>query len=176
MLAVQRWSGGATLVEGTEPNERKRRSAAERGLHVDFHDLATHARTYDVISLLNVYSHLPDPPAFLQSLKRVLNPGGELVLETGDSAGLSARDHHRPFFLPDHLSFASEKIVIEILERLGFKIERITKYPLVQFEWGPFVRELLKAMLPGRRSDLRYYVWRRRYSQIDMFIRARLGT
>ena len=174
MLAVQRWSNNTILIEGTEPNERKRRSAAAHGLHVEFHDLATHARTYDVISLLNVYSHLPDPPAFLQVVRRLLSPGGELVLETGDSAGLCARDHHRPFFLPDHLSFASEKIVVDILERVGFKIQRIAKYPLVHFEWGPFARELLKATLPWRRSALRYYIQRRRYSQTDMFIRARL--
>lgn len=39
MLAVQRWSGGIIRIEGTDPNEQKRRSAGDRGLRVDFHDL-----------------------------------------------------------------------------------------------------------------------------------------
>ena len=35
----------------------------------------------------------------------------------------------RPFYLPDHLSFASESIIIRILERLGFEILSVKKYP-----------------------------------------------
>jgi len=174
MLAVRQFSGGAIAVEGSEPNEQKRRSAIAHGLRVSFHDLDAHSKTYDVISLLNVYSHLPDPPAFLTSLKRLLTPGGELILETGDSAGLSAKEHHRPFYLPDHLSFASEAIVVAILERLGFEIVAVRKYPFPPFEWLGLVRELVKTFVPSRESGLRYYLRRQKYSQLDMYIRARL--
>ena len=97
-----------------------------------------------------------------------------MILETGDTAGLSARDHYRPFYLPDHLSFASEEIVVGILERLGYEIIRIKKYPAMQPDLRIIARELAKLVLPNYESSLRYYLKWKLYAQTDMFIRARL--
>ena len=121
-MAIQKYSSQNIEIQGTEPNIHKQESAKQRGLNVDYFDLESHKKKYDVISMLNVYSHLPDPPKFLESLKNLLNSRGELILETGDTASLSAKDHYRPFYLPDHLSFASESIVVNILESLNFEI------------------------------------------------------
>lgn len=174
MLAVQRYTRGKVSVVGTEPNVHKQASARRRGLNVDYLDLETHQGRYDVISLLNVYSHLPDPPRFLENVKRLLNPGGELIVQTGDTAGLSAEEHYRPFSLPDHLSFASQAIVAGILERLGFEVLRIRKYPYVRLALGSLLKETLKALLPHFSSRLRYYMKWKKYSDTDMYIRARL--
>jgi SAM-dependent methyltransferase len=174
MQAVLNYSAGGVTVTGTDPNSGKQQSARQRGLNVEFFDLETHEKTYDMISLLNVYSHLPDPEAFLLSLKNLLKPGGELLLETGDTADLSAQDHYRPFYLPDHLSFASESIVVGILERLGFEIISINKYPFERFRLEIFIRESIKFFLPGYQSRLRYYWKWRLYSRTDMFIRAKI--
>lgn len=174
MLAVKRYAGGKVDVVGTEPNIHKQASARRKGLNVDYFDLETHAGRYDVISLLNVYSHLPDPPRFLESLKRLLNPGGELIVQTGDTADFSAAEHYRPFSLPDHLSFASQAIVEGILERLGFEVVSTRKYPYVRLELGSLLKEIIKALLPHFSSRLRYYVKWKKYSATDMYIRARM--
>jgi len=174
MLAVKRYAGGTIDVVGTEPNIQKQASARKRGLDVDFFDLETHTRRYDVISLLNVYSHLPDPPRFLESLKRLMNPGGELIVQTGDTADFPAPEHYRPFSLPDHLSFASQSIVTGILERMGFEIVTVRKYPYVRLELSSVIKEIVKALLPRFSSRLRYYVNWKKYSATDMYIRARL--
>lgn len=174
MIAVQKYGSDKVIVRGTEPNVRKQESARKKGLNVNYFEIESHEDKYDIISMLNVYSHLPDPPSFLNLLKKILNPHGELVLETGDTAGLSAKDHFRPFYLPDHLSFASEDIMVGILKRLDFEILSIRKYPLMRFNLDRIVKELIKAILPNYQSKLRYY--RRIYSQTDMFIRARLRS
>jgi SAM-dependent methyltransferase len=172
IVAVQKYSNGKVAVKGTEPNIHKQKSAQKRGLNVTFFDIESHDEKYDVISLLNVYSHLPNPPAFIESLKNLLNPGGEIIIQTGDTANFPANDHYRPFYLPDHLSFASEKIVSDILKRLGFEILNINKYPYRRFDPKSFVKETVKIFLPQYKSRISYYLKWKRYSQTDMFIRA----
>jgi SAM-dependent methyltransferase len=174
MAAVQKYGSGEVIVKGTEPNIHKQESALKRGLNVSYFEIESHDEEYDIISMQNVYSHLPDPPTFLDSLKRILKPHGELILETGDTAGLSAKDHYRPFYLPCHLSFASEGIVVGILKRLDFEILSIRKYPLIRFDLSRIVKELVKTILPFYQSRLHYLLNRKMYSQTDMFIRARL--
>ena len=176
MVAVQKYSSGKVTVKGMEPNVHKQESARKRGLNVSYFDIESHEEKYDVISMLNVYSHLPDPPTFLKSVKKLLKPGGgELILETGDTAGLSAKDQPRPFRLPDHLSFASESILIWILERLDFNILRINKYPFMRIDLNRIARELVKAILPQYKSRIQYY-FKGKIPQTDMFIRAKIKS
>jgi SAM-dependent methyltransferase len=180
LLAIRQFTGGRVALRGSEPNVHKQRSARQRGLRVDYIDPESHDERYDVISLLNVYSHLPNPPAFLGRLSRLLKPGGELILQTGDTAHFSSREHYRPFYLPDHLSFASEPIVVGILERLSFRIVCIRKYPLITADLKTVAVELVKgvrALIMPRyhfASKLRYLPRYRRYARTDMYIRARV--
>ncbi len=175
MAAIQMYGSAGLVVKGSEPNVHKQESARKRGLNVSYFEIESHEEKYDVISMLNVYSHLPDPPTFLNLLKKILKPQGELILETGDTAGLSAKDHYRPFYLPDHLSFAAERI-IAILERLDFEILTIKKYLFMSFNLKSIGKELIKVILPNYKSGLKYYLNRKKYSQTDMFIRARLKS
>jgi SAM-dependent methyltransferase len=173
LTALARWSRGGVLATGVEPNVRKRQAAQKRGVDVTYFDLETHGGRYDVLSALNVYSHLPDPPATLARWKRLLEPGGELLLQTGDTAHLPAAVHYRPFYLPDHLSFASEGIVCGILERLGFEVLGVRKYPFVRPSPASWLRETAKLLVPGKVSRLRYLIRYRAYVT-DMYVRARL--
>ena len=130
------------------------------------------AGRYDVLSLLNVFSHLPDPPATLERWGRLVRPGGELLLQTGDTADLPARAHPRPLYLPDHLSFASEAIVVGLLEGCGFDPIEVRKYPYIQQFRVNLPKELIKQLLPRRYSNFRYAVRPDAY-RLDMYVRAR---
>ena len=96
VLALQQYFGSSIQVRGVEPNIHKQRSARSRGLDVTYFDLDSHGETYDRVSLLNVFSHLPDPPEILRQWTKLLAPNGELLLETGDTAGLPSSHHYRP--------------------------------------------------------------------------------
>lgn len=176
MVALHEYSHGRIALGGTEPNIHKQESARKRGLNVKYIDIETHEEKYDAISLLNVYSHLPNPPVFLGLLKKCLNPGGSILLQTGDTADFLAKDHYKPFILPDHLSFASERIVVDILNRLGFDILKVRKYPWQSFNLNMILKEIVKAILPHYQSRIRNYHKRKLYSQTDMYIWARLRS
>ena len=100
----------------------------KKGLDVSFIDIENHSKKYHAISLLNVFSHLPNPPEFLLKIRNLLYRDGELLLQTGDTSTLKSNEHPKPFYLPDHLSFASEKIVANLLKNTGFQIISITKH------------------------------------------------
>lgn len=174
--AIQDASAGRIAVRGIEPNVHKVAAAQQRGLNVGYFDVASHEGRYDVVSLLDVYSHLPDPPLFLAALKRLLSPGGELLLQTGDAANLAAEDQFRPFGLPDHLSFASEEIIVDILKRLGFEIVNVRKYTYLHRDPLSIAKEIVKVFLPHYKSRLRFYFNWKKYSRSNMFVRARLMT
>lgn len=172
--ALKEFGPRSLKILGSEPNVHKQKSARARGLDVQFIDLNMHQNKYDYISLLNVYSHLPNPPLFLSKLKDILKPNGEIIIETGDTANLSASDHYRPFYVPDHLSFASEKIVTDILLRLGFEIIALKKYPFMPLSAATVAKELIKIFLPGYRSGLLALIApAKKLPPTDMYIRAR---
>jgi SAM-dependent methyltransferase len=168
--ALQSVFGDGLRARGLEPNVAKIETAGRRGLNVSDFDLRTHNEKYDIVSVLNVYSHLPDPVETLGQWARLLRPGGQFVIETGDSCELPPWRHTKPYSLPDHLSFASEEIVSGILRRLGFEIAAVVKEPSYpDLKAGYAVRQMIKLLVPGKRANLGWLGNPRR----DCWIRAR---
>lgn len=173
LVALREYGQGVVAARGCEPNRFKVAAARSRGLDVSFFDLATHEEQYDYVAMLNVFSHLPDPVEAFAAWKKLIKPGGFLFIETGHSAHLTPEEHHKPYYLPDHLSFANQQIVTDILTRIGFaitkvKIYRHTVFP--PFHSGRAAKEFVKRMLgrPNRYKD--YFPTQ---PNRDMFILAR---
>lgn len=172
LLALKQYSEGKIEVVGVEPNVKKQAVAREKGIDVRFFDLDGHDGQYDVISALNVFSHLPQPIDSFRSWSRLLKPDGEFFLETGDTAGLERSAHPRPYYLPDHLSFASEAILASILERLDFDIVAIHKYNFYNLSAKNLAKECIKLCIPNKKSHL-VSLFRCNKLKTDMYIRAR---
>lgn len=172
LMALERFSDGKVVTKGIEPNIYKRKSAQKKGLDVIYSDIAECQETYDVISLLNVYSHLPNPPEFINTCSRLLNQGGEMLIQTGDVAHLLPEEMYRPMLLPDHLSFTSQEILSNILKKCGFDIIAIMKYPVVPLRPMRVIREVVKWIHPQKKSMIKCLL-NSRYNT-DMYIRARL--
>lgn len=78
---------------------------------------------YDVIAMLDVIEHLPDPAASLARCFELLLPGGVLVLETGDRDSPWARLLGRRWYFldpPQHLFYFTPGSVEKVLRRSGF--------------------------------------------------------
>lgn len=143
VAALSQRFGASVAGTGLEPCAPKAAAARERGLTIIDSAEAIEPGSFDALSALNVYSHLPDPIAALRQWVGWLRPGGIFVIQTGDSCDLPARHHHRPFDLPDHLSFANQRIVRAILERVGLIVGdrrhyRHGGYPAWQLWRRPF--------------------------------------
>ncbi len=125
--AIETLAPPSSKIEGLEPMEPKRAAARLRGLTVREGYLSGVKDQFDFVSLVNVFSHIPDFPAFLEVLRKVLRVGGEFFIETGDVGDLAVQEMPGELDLPDHLVFASEQNIRDCLTRAGFTIIGVEK-------------------------------------------------
>ncbi len=126
--AVQSLAPAGSQVEGIEPMRPKAEYARAQGLRVRTGYLDEIKETYQFVSLIHVFSHLPDFRSFLTGVRAVLDPHGEFFLETGNIGDLSS-PHEVPaqLDLPDHLVFAGERHIKGYLEEAGFTIVQLNR-------------------------------------------------
>lgn len=115
----------------------------------------------DVFVILDVIEHLPDPRETLRLLTRHLNPGGIIVITTGDFGSPVARLFGRRWRLmtpPQHLWFFSRDSMQKIARSLGLSLEhvdhpwKIVPLPLIAFQLRRMLR--LPARTPSRAANV----------------------
>jgi SAM-dependent methyltransferase len=121
-------------VSGVEMCEEAAAHCRARGLDVStgIADEAEFARKglFDVVVMLDVIEHLADPWQVLRLAHRHLNPGGHLLITTGDWDSLASRvmgPSWRLMTPPQHVFFFSRKNMHTILARAGFRILEFTR-------------------------------------------------
>ena len=157
-------------VTGIELAEAAAAHARGTGLDVltGLADAPTLARlgTMDVVVLLDVVEHLPDPRATLQLAAQHLNPGGIIVLTTGDFASLYARlagPRWRLMTPPQHLWFFTPESMTRLAASLGLTLEsldhpwKFVPLSLVSFQLRRMLRmpRMRAARRPGAGSGCR---------------------
>ena len=89
--AVSQLAPAESVVEGLEPMGPKAADARSRGLRITQDYLRPGHPPVDVISSIDVFSHVPDYRAFLRDVAGALKPGGRVIIETGNLADVSTR-------------------------------------------------------------------------------------
>jgi SAM-dependent methyltransferase len=167
--AVTALAPTGSCIEGIEPMKAKASAAQARGLPVTEGYLSRSHDKVEFISLVNIFSHLPNFAVFLQDVNNVLAPRGEIFVETGNLADLQSRsDFVGELGLPDHLVFAGESHVAGYLEQGGFEIIRLER---VRDDGLLNVTKNTVKKLLGRPGTLRL-PYTSRYRQL--LVRARL--
>jgi len=80
------------------------------------------------VVMLDVIEHLPDPRGTLALCARHLNPGGAIVITTGDFASLYARlagSRWRLMTPPQHLWFFTPESMRRLARQLDLQVERL---------------------------------------------------
>lgn len=118
---------GSSIV-GVEPMKHKAEVARKQGLEIHNSYLEPNMFKADVISMIDIFSHIPDFRSFLQTVTKNLKPKGEIFLETGNLADLTLRSQFpNELGLPDHLVFAGESQLRRYLAEAGFDIVHVEK-------------------------------------------------
>jgi SAM-dependent methyltransferase len=81
------------------------------------------SQSFDVVCSFDVVEHLAEPMGFFQEVRRILKPGGWLLLGTGDSRSFGARlsgSRWTYLCIPEHLSFFNARSLRLALGTAGF--------------------------------------------------------
>jgi len=78
---------------------------------------------FDCITLWHSLEHVRDPSAILRDCKKILKPGGVLLIAVPDAGGLEARTFGARWFhldVPRHLFHFTRKSLASVLRAAGF--------------------------------------------------------
>ena len=141
-------------AEGVEPSKAAVDRAKSLGLKVHLgmlHDAQFPDSTFDSVSLYHVLEHTPNPVAILTECRRILNPGGEIVVGVPNFGSLvrslvgwtwSACD------LPRHMQHFCQSSIRCVAGRAGLTVEAIQTESLpehVERELATSLRRRLKV-------------------------------
>jgi len=148
-----RWS-----LQGVDINPDEIRMGREAGLDLCCADLETAAfeeESFDAVSSLSVLEHLQDPLGNLRELRRILRPGGELLIIVPHGASLIidlaivaskllggvARGFTDNVFHEEHLYYFTRETLGRTLQACGFRPRRFFFQPsyLETHPTGPLV-------------------------------------
>jgi SAM-dependent methyltransferase len=117
---------GWTAV-GTEIAPQAAEAARAQGLEVhlcDLDALGLPDGSFDVVSLVEVVEHVPDPRALISTASRLIRPGGALYLTTPHGRGISARvlrSRWSAVAPPEHLQIFSLRGLDATLTHAGLR-------------------------------------------------------
>jgi SAM-dependent methyltransferase len=145
---------GARQVDAIEPDPNARRSVSrELGIHVaaTVGELRRHApaRTYDVVTMIDVVEHVRSPVETLAELRSLLSPDGTLFIETPDADSLKARlvgsrwDNYRN---PTHLFYFNRRSLRNALRIAGF-LRACTWQPAISYPSHGLARGVIQVGL-----------------------------
>jgi SAM-dependent methyltransferase len=116
---------------------------------VPLEDATLPAASFDLVSLLHVLEHVPDPRATLTEAKGLLKPGGTLLLALPNAGSLEAklfRSAWYPLDLPRHYWGFAPRTLTRLVEECGFTTPRVRHFPFL------FLPQSLRYSLRGIRS------------------------
>ena len=166
---------------GVEPSAEAAETARRAGLNVltGFLEAARFPdASFDAATLIEVIEHLRDPRSLLAECRRVLRPGGILLITTPNASSWTARIMGARWLgfsltaMGGHVSFFNPLSMRMIAERAGFAVARIETRNVRFLERGQspeaihraakIASELLNwpARLLGRGHDLHAYLRR----------------
>ena len=111
---------------GVELN-RQRAAHARRVARCEVFDLPIEdfpaTRRFDVITLINVFSHIPGIDRLFEKLRLLLNDSGKIVLRTGEVQKDVKKSAIFDWEIPDHLQFLGLNTLELLAQKHGFEIQ-----------------------------------------------------
>lgn len=112
-------------TEGIEVDPERLEHCRKVGLTVYHHDINSNflpPSSYDVVSLINVFSHLRSPMTTFSAIHRILRDNGVILVATSELGKKAYKDEVENWHIPDHLQFAGPNTFHSIASRFGLKL------------------------------------------------------
>jgi SAM-dependent methyltransferase len=101
---------------------------------------------FDVVTMIHVLEHVPDPASDVAEVRRLLRPGGAFIVEVpaADCYGFALLGERWPGLdLPRHLTHFTAAALGRLLERSGFRVRDVHRRPAPGFELLALHRSLI---------------------------------
>lgn len=94
--------------------------------HIDFFDMKEDKK-FDVVTLWDVLEHIDEADKFVEKIARVTKPDGILVLQVPQIDSYFAKKHKDNWKMMglDHVNYFGKDTITMLLEKHGFKVEKI---------------------------------------------------
>lgn len=135
-------------------------AALERGgqgtIQSDLKALPFRGESFGIVTLLHVLEHIAEPDRCLTEMRRLLAPGGWVLVQVPNATSWQRRLLGRRwagFDVPRHLINYTERSLLAVLQRNGFRIARISHLSL-RDNPAMIIMSLFPGLYPpGRRLD-----------------------
>lgn len=128
-------------VSGAEPSEKARRIASAKAIHLTDSTESFASHSFDVITMWHVLEHVYDPQTQIRELKRLLKPGGSIVIAVPNFNSYDA-DYYKNYWaaydVPRHLWHFSKTAI-----RALFAAENIALQDVLPMKFDAFYVALL---------------------------------
>lgn len=119
---------GGWIVTGIEPSHKARATAHAKGISFVESLASVKDNTYDAVTMWHVLEHVPDVEKEIKELKRILKPGGVLVVAVPNFKSFDA-EYYGVFWaaydVPRHLWHFSKTAVKKLFAAQGMELIKI---------------------------------------------------
>ncbi len=167
-------------LHGLELEGRASERARKRGgfqLHIgELKEGVYEKGQFDLITLVHVFEHLPDPAGTVAILSGIIKKGGELYIEQPNIGSWQARIFRSNWLHldpPRHLNLLDEKTLIKLLEEHQFIL---TSKSYFSPQFSPFgVQQSLLNLICRKREVLYEHLkgnqeYTKEYSKLNLFV------
>ena len=101
-------------------------------------ELRLQAQSFDIVTIIDVLEHIPAPQEFMQEIRRILKPGGAVLIVTPDIGSWAAKimKGKWPHLKLEHVTYFNRRALSMLLTKMEFRVMRIRpSYKYLNFDY-----------------------------------------